>query len=381
MNKLLLTLCAATLAAILTAGLWPFTPSPKNQVSWPKNGSGLDFGNYGSILSKGAFQPTKSPQGAACSLEMWLRPGLIDDTNTMLAFYSPDGIVSFSMHQSIGDLVLQREVRNQQGRLEKFAAFVDDVFRRDKDAFITITSSNGPTLAYLDGSLIKSIPNFGVSNSDFVGQLVLANSPVANDSWSGRLRGLAIFHGELSATEVRQDYESWTKTGRPLSSSRADVRALYLFAEGKGDVIHNVRSDSPDLYIPDHYFVLHQVFLERPWNEFQLTSGYAKDILINVCGFVPLGFFFCAYFLSIRKLSHPVLLTILLGALVSLTIEVLQAFMPTRDSGMTDIITNTLGTALGAMFYPSKVCQALIDGVAILVRSQKRFSRELLKPR
>jgi glycopeptide antibiotics resistance protein len=43
--------------------------------------------------------------------------------------------------------------------------------------------------------------------------------------------------------------------------------------------------------------------------------------------------------------------TILLGTEVSLVIEILQAFLSKRESGTTDIITNTFGTSISAASY------------------------------
>jgi len=44
-------------------------------------------------------------------------------------------------------------------------------------------------------------------------------------------------------------------------------------------------------------------------------------------------------------------LALLVGAFISLVIEVTQAFIPARDSNMVDLICNTTGTVLGAGFW------------------------------
>jgi hypothetical protein len=373
-DKLLAATCAAVLCGILMAGLWPFTPHPKNHVAWLANGNGLHFGEYGTILSSSAFQPADSAGWAPCSLEIWAQPGLTEDTNTLLGFYSSENLVSFSMHQSIKDLVFQRGYRDRQQRLRVVKINIDDVFRQDRQAFITITSSTQGTAIYIDGVLVKTSTHLGLSSRDFAGQLVVANSPVANDSWSGRLRGLAIFDRELTAAEVLQHFNTWTKSGQPEISGKEDPLALYLFEERAGNVVHNHVASAPNLYIPDHYLILHQVFLELPWKEFHAGWGYYKNLIINIGGFVPLGFVFCAYFSSVRHYKRAQFITILLGATVSLTIEVLQAYIPTRDSGMTDVITNTLGTALGAPLYGWKAVQSVLEMAGFPVRCEDKQS-------
>ena len=77
--------------------------------------------------------------------------------------------------------------------------------------------------------------------------------------------------------------------------------------------------------------------------------SYWKAALKNIVGFIPLGFCFYAYVGTLLPIKRAKLVTVALGAVVSFTIEILQAFLPTRDSGTTDILTNTLGTWMGIM--------------------------------
>ncbi len=364
-DRVLAVTCAAILCSILLVGLWPLTPYPKNKVAWLENENGLRFGHYGTILSADAFKPTDVEGGAPCSLEIWSKPGLINDSNTMLAFYSPEQLVSFSMHQSTDDLLFQRQNRNWQGRVSDVHIYVDDVLRQGTATFITLTASAQGTAIYVDGALAKSSLHFGLSSRDFAGQLVVGTSPVDNQSWSGDLLGLAIYDRMLTSTEVLEHFNSWTKNGRPAISEKEGATALYLFDERARSVIHNQVRSAPDLYIPDHYLIVRQTLLEVPWKEYHPGWGYYKDVLINIVGFIPLGFVFCAYFSSVMHLKRTQLITILLGFTVSLTIEVLQGFIPIRASGMTDVITNTLGTTIGAMVFRWKITQTIFSRVGI----------------
>jgi len=346
-TMLLGAICACVLVGILVAGLWPFH-SPRNEVSWLSQGIGLLFGKHGSIVSGGTFKAARLKADGSCSLEIWLEPSRVDSGGTVLAFYSPaNRVVTFALRQFVSGLELQR--RSQDQLAKETRIFVADVFSHLKPVFLAISSGENGTAIYVDGVLVKKSPNFRFSSDDLTGQIIVGNAPSTRNNWSGRIKGLVLYDRELAASEASQHFANWTKSKQPDLAETERVVASYLFNEGKGNVVHNQVDSETNLLIPERYFVIHEQFLERPPSEFHSRWSYWEDVGINIVGFIPLGFFFSAYFSTIGKIKRTIWSTIALGFAVSLTIEVLQAFLPTRDSGMTDLITNTFGTALGAI--------------------------------
>jgi len=357
---LLRAICALVLLGILVAGLSPFH-SPRNQVSWLSDNSGILFGKYGSIVSAAPFRAHPSQADGSCSIEIWLQPRRVKASGTIFAFYWPESrTVPFALRQSLGDFVLLRRNDDRSRHGKRIRLYVDDVFSHQQPVFVTMSSGPSGTRIYVDGALVKTTPNFRFSSQELTGQLVIGNAPATTDNWSGQLKGLAVYDRGMTTDEVAQHYENWT-TGKQadLAASEGAV-GIYLFNEENGSVVHNQVDPATDLHIPERFFVLHEQFLERPWDEFRPDWNYWKDVAINVAGFVPLGFFFCAYFSSMQTTRHAVLFTIAFGFAVSLTIEVLQAFLPTRDSGMTDVFTNTLGTVVGAVVCKNRTVQAVL---------------------
>lgn len=342
-------ICLCVLGIILTAGLWPFHV-PSNQVKWLKTRNGLQFGRHGSAITSKPIQGS-SLNNTSATLEIWLNPASSENSSTILSFdASGHPGEPFSLRQRGEALIIRRNNVDPQGISRTALFYLDHVFHENNAVFLTIALNSREALTYVNGSLAKTFPLSGAWN-DLTGWAVLANVSTANDSWSGEIFGLAIYQYELTASQITADYESWETKWKPVRiSSEEHAAQVYLFDEHGGPIAHNLYDASTCLIIPTHYFILHPRFLLAPWKEYHpAVRGYWYDTGINIIGFVPLGFCFFIYLSLLRSIRYPSIAAVCLGLFTSLVIELLQAFLPTRSSDMTDLITNTLGTTIGVI--------------------------------
>jgi hypothetical protein len=351
MKVLLAGLCVLVLTTTLSAGLWPFSFHPENDVTWNQDGTGLFFGDHGMVISKETFAGIATDAAGGRSVEIWLKPGRASDAGTILSFYNPQVSSWIQLRQSIDDLAFTRSFGPAYNRKNQRSVFLDHALQKGQWILVTVTSSGGAVNIYTNGVMRETAKNADLRGSDFAGTLVIGTSPYVNSSWSGTIGGLALYERALRSNEIARDYRAWQKNKELPAQNEDQPFALYRFNEGSNAIVHNVGKSGSDLEIPQHYFIMQPGFLVPFWREYHANWEYVQDVAINVFGLVPLGFCFCALFAWRTGVRRCLLYATILGFCVSLTIEILQAYMPTRISGTTDLITNTSGAALGAWLY------------------------------
>lgn len=72
------------------------------------------------------------------------------------------------------------------------------------------------------------------------------------------------------------------------------------------------------------------------------------DVGANLLGYAPLGFLLALSALRSRRVSWAVSVAVISGALLSLSMETLQSYLPSRIPSNVDLALNTLGSLLGA---------------------------------
>ena len=344
-RRLLPLICLAISLGLLFAGLWPFQFRPANNVHWIGGRPACGSINYGIVYGK---EPLFAPGGPIdlalpFTIRMEVRPREEPSGSLprILSAYDGDGRELFFLGQWRSELILRilKEERSFHLRYRETGA---GGLRKDVTHSIVLRSDNHVLTLFVDGVSAKTRSGVDFSLlSDKRGPawMILGNSPSGESPWRGDILSLSFYPEALSPGDIE-------------SRGRAPV-IRYGFSEGSGSVCRGGADPRYDLSIPAVFRAPAKGILVPPWRVQEYNRSFWKDVFVNILGFIPFGFAVYAWAdkSGKRKIAMAMSSTLLLGAGISLFIELLQVYLPTRDSSLTDVMNNVLGTYIGARLF------------------------------
>lgn len=213
---------------------------------------------------------------------------------------------------------------------------------------LTIVSGPHETAIYTDGQLAKNTPavrllkDHETLNGHY---LYIGNSPDLSCPWSGSVWAFAIYGKAWAPADVLERRGLGLGTRSPCPSGPGIAVACYRFDSLEGEFIPDRSGSANDLWKPRH-LVFEKRLLGLPSGQFYSLA----DMALNLAGFIPLGFLLCLRLRGPGRHAAEtcILFSVALGFAVSLMIEVIQVWLPGRDSSVLDLISNTAGAAIGA---------------------------------
>ncbi|GMT47576.1 MAG: hypothetical protein IEMM0007_1142 [bacterium] len=357
--KQLTVICLLIVTVIFLAGLWPLKFNPANKVEWLKGRNGIHFYGHGIVYTPKALNTsTQNPvAGNSISIELIIQPQKEQtySIERIMSFYDSGKVENLMIGQWKSHLIIRRGDINSKNRRNLKEIGTGKILQKRKTCFITITSGEKGTSLYIDGELAKNYPDYTLVNQKrtLSGQIVLGNSMSGRDYWRGNILGLAIYSRVLKAGKVYRNYQAWTLGATQTLLKNKGIVSLYMFNEKAGRSVINLAGKGHNLVIPATFRIFRKTVLVPIWKDFHPNRSYFKDIAINIAGFIPFGFILSFLLYTIKKPSASImyLTAILSGGAISLTIELLQVYLPTRSSQMSDLIFNILGTILGVALF------------------------------
>jgi len=347
-------------------GLKPFNFNSENHVYWLQGNSGIQLHKEGTSLKLSSPGIIQSPSPLnirsatkkyhPATIELYVEPHheAYNYVAHILAFGDGIRIEPFIIGQWRRDLEIICQGRDGHAGKQYKHVTLEGAFRKNVKLLITVASGQDQTRVYLDGQLAKTIGTKAlIGPEQLKGHLMLGNASDCGNQWSGKLFGLALYSGVLSPEQVHGNYDAWISGDavRPLLTGKPII--LYTFDEQQGTQVLNQVEDKNHLIIPEAYSPLKRNMLMFCGDDLRMDRALLKDVIINVLGFMPIAFFMMMYFNGTgQKTTLSLTLGIvLIGALMSLGIEISQAYLPTRSSSLLDVICNAFGSYLGVLSY------------------------------
>jgi len=386
---------------LFVVGLWPFNFSERNNISVSQE-EGLTLARHGSAYT--ASSPGK--------LQGLSRFAIFVDVETSSDGLSAfEKIVSYGDSQTEMNFILGQwkdgfiPVLRTDQKIEGIKVGVKDALRKDERSRFLISYDGKRLYLHQDG-LVRIYRETGpltFSNWSRAFPLVVGTDANGKTQWRGTIYEIAIWDRALSPNELKSLSGLSSLSGRKDKKSKSEIAAHpagarndskeqdnrplihYVFkpentyeTEVRGGKALGVRDlgkgEPEDLVIPEQFMPYKRSYLawDPDWLEYK--SNWL-DLAVNILGFIPFGMLLVFAFRKVTgcrlqatgvgtnngfpasgvrlrvqsKVAIAVILAVAAGFAVSFAIEYLQAYVPSRDSSLRDLIANTTGTLLGAL--------------------------------
>ena len=326
-----------------------------NQVAWLPDRAGLKFGHYAMAYCRDVFKADPDPAltaAAGLTFELAVRAEALkrDRFQILMMLHGGRDDEQLLIGQWRSSLIVMHG-DDYSGRRGLKRLAVGDALPVDTERLISITSDPGGTRIFVDGRPVARTTKLSlkIPNHRSPVSLVVGNSVYARHSWNGDMFGLAIYTHALTPAAVAAHFDQWKKTRDFSMAVSAEPAMLYLFDDVPGHKAFNRMGDTRYLVIPASVQILRKEILGLPWDNVRWDSEFWKDVVLNFLGFIPLGFFLSALRADFGRAAarRNLLLCAGLCCLLSLGIEITQAWIPSRSSQLLDLVLNTLGGSTG----------------------------------
>ena len=347
------------LLVITVLSLWPFNFLQTNQVTWEADG-GLKF-------TPPATAYTTTPPVKLAGLPEWTilmdaKAFPVWAQSRILGYSLDEHQYNLTLDQIVDDLVVRiRTGPNQRSRDLRVEGFLKPNTPRRFHLAVVYDGTN--LSIYLDGER-KAHERMGRIDYSAWGRefpLVFGSRTDGTFGWKGLFYRFAIIPQVLNPSAAG-------RTDDP--SVQAQAVLSYEFNEQRDRTVIDHAAQNPvPLAWPERFIPYQRTILQSLrdyWPQFR--HPYWGDIVANIIAYLPLGYLVS---LLLRNRTHAVLaaaLPVLCAVMLSLTVEVLQAYLPTRNSSLMDVITNGIGGCLGVVACHRKWAEKSLKGMRVSFR-------------
>lgn len=287
--------------------------------------------------------------GDGLTIEIVLRTANVDQSGParIFSFSKDPSRRNFTLGQQGSNLIFRLRTTNNNLNGTSPELIIPGVFEDKELKKVSISYDNKDFIVMLNDQHFFDLSQrqSSMDNWDKDYPLLIANEATYNRPWLGDIYSIKLFNVPLtSKVSIASSSED---NSRKIEERKVEPILNFDFAHFENSHINRsnnlpIKFSIPKSIVPrvNHFQII--PFKYWPFEIFSWSTFF--EILLNIALFIPCGFIASSVFSR-----FPMTYILIFGISLSIFVEVCQITIPTRDPNITDVITNTIGTVLGAL--------------------------------